>query len=302
MLRMIDTTGNDASDERLNLHFGAVVQLPLASIDEPPGERASRRYYDPAALEELAASLIRHGLLQPICVRPAAADRFEIVFGTRRLRAARLAGWTTIAAHVRVDEDDAQTFLLGLVENLQRRDLSGAERVQGLRMLGALHQPGTQPGGRGRGAGKLEPPEEQPFSFNGLARRLSVSQPTVARWVKLANDPTLLAAVEAGEVPMTTASFIAAAPSEARADLLDELRRGELAPGQVRDRVRALSRVHRSRSAGPARFGDASATSRILKGVLAELDLVVAIATEEERRLLEQVADRIVQLRSGERP
>jgi hypothetical protein len=275
----------------------ATLRLPIDQVIPPTTERRLRAA-DDDQLAALATSLRDHGQLEAVGVRSRADGRFDLIFGQRRLEAARRAGFRDISATV-FNATDEQVLQLALVENMHRRSLSSAERVRGLRMLAALHQPGTQPGGRGRGAGQLEPPAEQPFSFNGLARKLSVTQPTVARWVKLANDATLMAAVESGELPLTTASFIASAPAEVRGSLVEQVKRGDLSPGQVRDRVRAMVRVQRFRGTGPARFGDADATSRILRRVLAELELVVAISTEAERDLLEQIADRVQELRTG---
>src|SRR5258707_15899848 len=74
------------------------------------------------AIDELAGSLREHGLLQPIVVRRTGAG-YELIAGHRRLEAAKTLGWTEIAAVVR-DETDDQAYILTLVENLQREDLT----------------------------------------------------------------------------------------------------------------------------------------------------------------------------------
>src|SRR5207237_1618059 len=86
-----------------------------------PGPRNPRRKL--GRLDELAESLRAHGLLQPIVLRPTAGDRYEVVAGHRRLAAATQLGWTTIPAVVRSTAAD-EAYLLTLVENLQREDLS----------------------------------------------------------------------------------------------------------------------------------------------------------------------------------
>ena len=195
----------------------ATVRLAVEAI-VPPSEDRQLRKADDDQLAALATSLRDHGQLQAVGVRLRTDGRYELIFGQRRLEAARRAGLRHVSATIFSATDD-QVLVLALVENLHRRSLTGSQRVQGLRMLAAIHRPGTPPGGRGRGPGKLEPPMEQPNSFSGLARKLSVSQPTVARWVKLARAPDLLEAVETGELSFTTASFIALAPEAARADV-----------------------------------------------------------------------------------
>jgi ParB family chromosome partitioning protein len=164
-----------------------VVNLPLDQIHEPPGERASRRHYDTEAIDELAASLLQHGQLQPICVRPLAPDRYEVIYGTRRLRAARLAGWTVIACTLRSGLDDDQVFVLAFAEYLQRQQLSGGDRAHSLRLLSALHTPGH--------TGGIRAP--RPDSAAGLARRLGVAATTINSWLGLAHAPEVLEAVEA---------------------------------------------------------------------------------------------------------
>ena len=96
-----------------------VLQLPVDAIRPNPYQ--PRRVFDPAALEELAESIRRCGILQPLTVRRT-EDGWELVAGERRLRAARLAGLPTVPClERRADEGDSA--LLALVENLQRQDL-----------------------------------------------------------------------------------------------------------------------------------------------------------------------------------
>ncbi len=87
-------------------------------------------------LQELAASIRARGVLQPILVRPYAArpDRFQIIAGERRWRAARLAGVETIPCFIR-DMPDTDASAAALVENLQRKDLNPIEEAEGFRRL-----------------------------------------------------------------------------------------------------------------------------------------------------------------------
>ena len=96
-----------------------VLRLGVETIR--PNPRQPRRLFDEGALRELAASIRRHGVVQPLVVRRR-SDGWELVAGERRLRAARLAGLATVPC-VEAEVDERESALLALVENLQRRDL-----------------------------------------------------------------------------------------------------------------------------------------------------------------------------------
>src|SRR5438105_832035 len=107
-----------------------VAQLvPLDQLRASP--RNPRKKLD--GVEELAASIGRYGLLQPVVVR-AQGDQFELIAGHRRLAAVASLGWDAIPAIVR-DADPEEAYLLTLVENLQRDDLSPREQSQALEVL-----------------------------------------------------------------------------------------------------------------------------------------------------------------------
>ena len=96
-----------------------VLRLEVEAIR--PNPRQPRRLFDEGALRELAASIRRHGVVQPLVVRRR-GDGWELVAGERRLRAARLAGLTAVPC-VEAEVDERESALLALVENLQRQDL-----------------------------------------------------------------------------------------------------------------------------------------------------------------------------------
>ena len=95
--------------------------LRLRTSEIRPNPRQPRRMFDEGALRELAASIRRHGILQPLTVRRRNGV-WELVAGERRLRAARLAGLETVPC-IEAEVDDRESALLALVENLQRQDL-----------------------------------------------------------------------------------------------------------------------------------------------------------------------------------
>jgi len=110
------------------------TSLPLASIR--PSSTNPRQNFDAAKLEELAASVKEHGVLQPVLVR-ADGKRYELVAGERRLRAAQMAGLEEIPAIVR-EYTDVQVLEIQVIENLQRDDLHPLEEADGYLKLSKM--------------------------------------------------------------------------------------------------------------------------------------------------------------------
>ncbi len=106
--------------------------LPISRVEPRSGQ--PRTQFDEPALQELAESIGRHGLLQPITVRKLDSGYYQIIAGERRWRAARLAGLTEVPVRI-VEADDRKAQELALVENLQREDLSPMEEARGYRAL-----------------------------------------------------------------------------------------------------------------------------------------------------------------------
>ncbi|MDQ2951567.1 MAG: ParB/RepB/Spo0J family partition protein [Chloroflexota bacterium] len=106
------------------------LEIPLEQI--APNPQQPRTQFDPQAIEELANSIKRHGVLQPIVVSRS-GDGYELVAGHRRVLASRVAGKTTIPAVVRDDVRDR--LELALVENLQRADLNAIETARAYKLL-----------------------------------------------------------------------------------------------------------------------------------------------------------------------
>lgn len=117
------------------METGRVVHLPVHAIRPNPGQ--PRKVFDPASLQELAASIGQYGVLQPLTVRRK-DGAYELVAGERRLRAARLAGLREVPCIV-MSLDEEQSGMLALVENLQRKDLDFIEEAEGLARLMRLY-------------------------------------------------------------------------------------------------------------------------------------------------------------------
>lgn len=157
--------------------LGALLKTPTDSADRlqmlliddlQPGKYQPRTLMDPGALEELAQSIRQQGLIQPILVRSLGADRYEIVAGERRWRAARLAGLAEVPALVR-DIADETAAVAALIENIQRENLNPLEEAIGLQRLtqefGMTHDSAAKAVGKSRSA------------VSNLLRLLSMAEP-----------------------------------------------------------------------------------------------------------------------------
>jgi ParB family chromosome partitioning protein len=122
--------GQPAVGEKRVTDRPATTEIPLERVR--PNRQQPRTSFDPEGLSELAASIARHGVLQPIVVS-VDGDGYELVAGHRRVLAARLAGRTTIPAVVRDEVGDR--LELALVENLQRADLNAIEAARAYKLL-----------------------------------------------------------------------------------------------------------------------------------------------------------------------
>lgn len=111
---------------------GEVVQT-LKITEVEPNRNQPRKQFDEEALDELAESIKRYGLIQPIIVTKK-DGYYQIVAGERRWRASKKAGLTTISAIVRED-DDKKNKEIALIENIQREDLNAVEKAMGMKLL-----------------------------------------------------------------------------------------------------------------------------------------------------------------------
>jgi len=174
----------------------AVETVPLSLIDDD-GKLRDRVAIDDESVRTLAQSLGQHGLINPLTVRRT-GERFELVAGSRRLRAAHLLGWREIPVHI-VDAAPDQSHVLTAIENLERQNLSPIEEAGA---VAALYQDGDQDIdaiaarlGRSRAwiDSRLEmttwPPEiTQPVHTGDL-------KPSAAKWLAQVKDPQQRAAM-----------------------------------------------------------------------------------------------------------
>jgi ParB family chromosome partitioning protein len=124
---LADLLGTEAGQER-----GALVTLRTEQIR--PGKLQPRQRFDETALEELKASIAQRRVIEPVLVRPAGADQYELVAGERRWRALQQLGIQEIPAVVRT-LDDREALVCSLIENLQREELNALEEAHGYARL-----------------------------------------------------------------------------------------------------------------------------------------------------------------------
>ena len=112
------------SDTNADKLIGNVLELPLDQITENPYQ--PRTVFSEEALSELASSIKELGVIQPITVRKIDTQKYELISGERRWRAAKMAGLTSIPAFIRIANDE-ESLMMALVENIQRQDLDPIE-------------------------------------------------------------------------------------------------------------------------------------------------------------------------------
>jgi len=111
---------------------GGLKNIPIDLIQR--GKYQPRTDMHEAALEELAASIRAHGVMQPIVVRPISSDKYEIIAGERRWRATQVAGLDSIPAIIKPVSDEA-AIAMSLIENIQRENLNPIEEATALKRL-----------------------------------------------------------------------------------------------------------------------------------------------------------------------
>ena len=201
---------------------GEPLLLPLATLHA--GKYQPRTRMDEGSLYELAESIRTQGVMQPILVRPLAGGGHEIIAGERRVRAARLAGLTSVPVLVR-DVPDEAAAVMALIENIQREDLNPLEEAQGLQRLVSefklTHEQAAQAVGRSRSAA------------SNLLRLLNLSDPV---------QQMLLA----GDIDMGHARALLSLPAAEQVMAAQEITAKKLS---VRDAERLVARAGRDGTA-----------------------------------------------------
>lgn len=203
---------------------GALAQEDAAAVREVgvdmivPNPFQPRREFDPERLKEMAQSVREHGVLQPVLVRRVGVDRYELIAGERRLRAARQAGLATIPAIVR-DCAGGQALEMALVENVQREDINAVEAAFAYRRL----------------------VEEFGLTQEEIARRVGKARSTVANTLRMLTLPeTLLDALARGEITEAHARHLLQLGPDSQMAAFEEVRRRGLTVKETQRLVQQL--------------------------------------------------------------
>lgn len=278
-----------------------MAYLAVRDIAPTPEQINSRTTYDEASVDELAASIRDHGVLQPVLVRPVEARDLEelrdgprivrfgeewapsyvLVAGNRRHMAAERAGRDFIPAVIRVVERD-QAFVLNIVENIQREELSGRERIRAIEMLASLRDT-----------------HSQPYSTRALAELVKKDHATIQKWLGVHRVPPLADAVADGTLRIGHAMILQSAvrhlPQESLPVVLSQLvqEASTLTQREVQDRVNVLKT-----QVAVQRRATASENERRAMEALRKLKLIDHIEAETGpvRQAVEGVLLRAVEL------
>lgn len=226
-------------------------EIPIESIvlsNQP------RRSFDEDKLKELSNSILKHGVLQPLLVRPLPQGKYELVAGERRLRAAKMAELTEVPVIIR-NLSDADAWQLALIENLQREDLNRIDETEGILQLlsmrleaeiaevkSLLHRMLNEAKGKIAGVGKdTEQSQEVEAVFQGLS--LMSWQSFVRNRLPLLNLPEeILAVLREERIAYTKAVEIAKVKdAEQRMGLLRETIAANLTLTEIKKQVAAIN-------------------------------------------------------------
>lgn len=191
----------------------AVKQIDVGQID--PNKNQPRKVFDETALSELASSIKIHGIIQPIVLNQV-GDRYMIIAGERRWRAAQIAGLKTVPAIIK-NYDARQIKEISIIENLQREDLNPMEAARAIKEL----------------------MEEYGWTQEVVADRLGKSRPVIANTIRLLNlEPEVIDMIEKGKLSAGHArSLVAVNNREAQIKLAKQVCEKKLT---VRDLEKAV--------------------------------------------------------------
>src|ERR1041385_3299009 len=195
----------------------SVNRIPLNDIEANP--KQPRHDFDEQSLQELAASVKRHDIIQPITISKLSTGKYRLISGERRLRAAKIAGLKDIPAYVR-QANDQQLLELALLENLQREDLNAIEIALGYKRM----------------------MEELNYTQEQVAERMGKERSTVANFIRLLKlPPDIQLAVRNNELTMGHArALINVDTVDKQLFLYKEIKNKNLSVRQTEELVRKL--------------------------------------------------------------
>lgn len=192
-------------------------ELPVTQVK--PGKYQPRQQMSQDALQELADSIKSQGIIQPIVVRRISDDKYEIIAGERRWRAAQLAGLEHVPAVVRTINDEA-AIAMSLIENIQRQDLNAIEEAQALHRL----------------------IEEFDMTHEQVAKAVGKSRAAVSNLLRLLQLPSAVRAmVEQGKIDMGHARALLSLTPSQQMEVAQTIIEQALSVRQTEELIRQLN-------------------------------------------------------------
>ncbi|MDZ7694498.1 MAG: ParB/RepB/Spo0J family partition protein [Balneolaceae bacterium] len=202
-----------------------VLHIPLGNIR--PNPHQPRKQFEEESLEELAQSIKKHGLIQPITVRYVGEKRFELISGERRLRASKLAGLDEIPSYVReVNDEDIISY--ALIENIQREDLNPIEIAMGYKRL----------------------IEECDYTQAEVAEKVGKNRSTITNMLRLLNLPPFIqAALRDRSLSMGHArALISVDDADVQKELFEKAVENDYSVRQLEEAVRKIGQEEKKKS------------------------------------------------------
>lgn len=221
-----DITSKDISG---NYVVGAIANLALEKIEANPFQ--PRDYFEEMALTELANSIREQGVIQPVTVRKLGYDKYQLISGERRYKAAKLAGLKEIPSYIRV-ANDQQMLELALIENIHRKDLNSIEiAISYNRLL-----------------------EECDLTQEKLSKRIGKDRTTIANYIRLLKLPAQVQVAIRKELITNghARALINVSDSEIQLDILGQIIRHNLSVREVETLVKKYNTPESKPAAKPA--------------------------------------------------
>lgn len=195
-----------------------VMEIPIEKIIPNPYQ--PRKEFFQESLKELSASIESYGIIQPISVRKIGKEKYELVAGERRLKAAKLANLATVPAIIQDQLDDKGSAVLAVIENLQREDLNFIEEARGYQHLLTDHG----------------------FTQKELAKKIGKNQSTIANKIRILrlNPEILRTIVEKGLTERHGRALLKLPDEELRQMTLDQIIKGDFTVKRTEELVQGM--------------------------------------------------------------
>lgn len=239
---LLENSNTDITSKKLEGEtkvVGSVANIEISSIETNPFQ--PRTNFEEDALNELAASIKEHGIIQPITVRKLGYDKYQLISGERRFRASQLAGLTSVPAYIRIANDQAM-LEMALVENIQREELDAIEVAISYKRL----------------------IDECNLTQEQLSQKVSKQRSTITNYLRLLKLPVeIQLAIRNGDISMGHArALINIENEDKQLDIYNQIVLNNLSVREVEDLARG---VKAEKSPAVAKSND---TTKSAKGVL----------------------------------